>query len=675
MRKLFTLLFGVLMAGSAFGQKVWTNIVVNGDMEGEAPAYEDYAGMAADKWNSFWVHEWPGDMSAQYKGTATIVEGLGVEGSKCAKVVARSEAQADEAGNKVVPDGSTSLASWDCQFFIYATEPMPEGKEVRLTMYVKADKAGSIETQAHYGPGDYNHYQLFGNVSVTTEWSKVTLETTVGSDHVKASDGKAFQSIAFNLSTDTEGNVYYFDNIKLQIRDPKEDDGSDAGAWINFMRRGIYSMDNITGIGIVDNKETRFQCTNYTFQDLNKPAGEQQQPAPVVEVPGEPGVMAVHIPVRGYYVETKEEAVLDENGDPELDDDGNPTFKTTTTYFWNNGDTIGTSAPARWTCQFFVSTLHRMVPGEKYRFHFRCKADKPTSLGTQCHYGPGQYQSYNTFGSESNFAIGTDWQEFKLGDYEENTSKTIPSGVSKPKASSDFPGEMLGCQTITFDCVPLEGEDNNFYLIVDEFSFTEKYVTIEDRTLGTPEELQLVVNTDDNDVAKTIDATPMLNTFELEDFDFLKNPKAGDGIKLYTIIESEDPEEEPTPSFGAMLGWNDGGFVDGKGLVIDDDMGINIRFDEESVNGNNVDIVVWNNPDSGISFADGNVVKTKLAVSNAGWYYVYNITLGTEETLAGIAPVKTVKAGNGLIYNLAGQRVDASYKGLVIKNGQKMIQK
>jgi hypothetical protein len=68
-------------------------------------------------------------------------------------------------------------------------------------------------------------------------------------------------------------------------------------------------------------------------------------------------------------------------------------------------------------------------------------------------------------------------------------------------------------------------------------------------------------------------------------------------------------------------------------------------------------------------------VKTKLAVSNSGWYYVYNITLGTEETLAGIKTVKTVKTGNGLIYNLAGQRVDASYKGLVIKNGQKMIQK
>ena len=644
MKKLFTLLVGALMAGNAFGQTNWKNIVVNGDMEGEAPAYEKYGDMPAEAWNSFWVHEFPkGEVGeTQYQGTATIVEGLGVDGSKCIKVVARSEAQADECQNKVEANGS--LASWDCQFFIYATEPMPEGKEVRLTMYVKGDKAGS---------------------------QKVTLEATVGSDHVKASDGKAFQSVAFNLSTDKEGNVFYFDNIKLQMKDPKQEEEGDAGAWINFMRKGIYSMDNITGIGIVDNKETKFQCTNYTIQDLNKPAGEQQQPAPVVEVPGEPGVMAVLIPVRGYKIEEVED--LDEDGQQQFDDDGNVKMKSV--YYWNNGDSIGTSAPARWTCQFFVSTLHRMVPGEKYRFKFRCKADKATVLGTQCHYGPGQYQSYNTFGSESDYAIGTDWQEFKLGDYEENTSKTIPSGVSKPKASSDFPGEMVGCQTITFDCVPLEGEDNNFYLIVDEFSFTEKYVTIEDRTLGTPEKLLLPINTDDNDKAKTIDATPMLNTFELEDFSFLTNPKAGDGIKLYTVIPPDDPEDDPTPSFGGILGWNDGGFVNGEGLVIDDDLGINIRFDEESVNGNNVDIVVWNNPDSGISFADGKTVETKLAVSNAGWYYVYNITLGTEETLAGIKTVKTSKAGNGLIYNLAGQRVDDSYKGLVIKNGQKMIQK
>ena len=672
MRKLFTLLVCALFAGSAFGQTNWKNIVVNGDLEGEAPAYENYAGMPAEAWNSFWVHEWPkGEVGeTQYQGTATIVEGLGVDGSKCVKVVARSDEQAIAAGNRV--EANSALASWDCQFFIYATEPMPEGKEVRLTMYVKGDKAGSIETQAHFGPGDYNHYQLFGNVSVTTEWQKVTLETTVGSDHVKAGDGKAFQSVAFNLSTDKEGNVFYFDNIKLQMRDPKTGDDTDPGAWINFMRKGIYSMDHITGIGISDNKEARFECTNYTFQDLNQPAGQQQQPAPVVEVPGEPGVMAVHIPVPGYIIKEVED--LDEDGNQQFDDDGNVKMKSM--YYWNDGREIGTSAPARWTCQFFVSTLHKMVPGEKYRFKFRCKADKPTSLGTQCHYGPGQYQSYNTFGSESDFAIGTDWTEFKLGDFEGNENKTIPSGVSKPKESADYPGEKVGCQTITFDCVPLEGDDNNFYLIVDEFSFTEKYVLDSDRTLGTPEDLLLVVTEENDEYATTVDAAPMLATFEVEDFSFLENKN---GIKLFTIIPADDPEDPDIESFSGLLTWTDGGFVGADGLYLEDsDMGVQIRLDDESIDGTKINFNTWMNPDAGISFADGKTIQTKLAVSESGWYYVYNVTLGSKETidqLAGIKGVKQLKVNNGLIFNLAGQRVDKNYKGLVIKNGVKTVQR
>lgn len=41
----------------------------------------------------------------------------------------------------------------------------------------------------------------------------------------------------------------------------------------------------------------------------------------------------------------------------------------------------------------------------------------------------------------------------------------------------------------------------------------------------------------------------------------------------------------------------------------------------------------------------------------------------------GVSEVKQVKVGNGFIYNLDGQRVDDTYKGLVIKNGQKFIQK
>ena len=223
----------------------------------------------------------------------------------------------------------------------------------------------------------------------------------------------------------------------------------------------------------------------------------------------------------------------------------------------------------------------------------------------------------------------------------------------------------------------MEGDDNNFYLIVDEFSFTEKYVLDSDRTLGTPEDILLVVTDENDEYATTIDAAPLLATFEVEDFSFLANEK--NGIKLFNIVPAEDPEDPDIETFSGLLTWTDGGFVNADGLYMEDnDMGVQIRLDDESIDGSKINFNTWMNPDAGISFADGKTIQTKLAVSESGWYYVYNITLGSKETidqLAGIKGVKQVKANNGLIYNLAGQRVDASYKGLVIKNGVKAIQR
>ena len=635
MKKLFTLLVGALMAGSAFGQKNWTSVIEGGDMESDMPTYEawqdggfDYSAIPADAWNSFWVHEWPGDQTKRYDGTANVVADPADPTNHCLKVVIRSRAEGEAAGNltKDYTGNDGTYGSWDCQFFIYAKAPIPAGKEIRLILKVKADREGSFETQNHSLPGTYIDANSFGNPKYTTEWQTLKLtEFTVSEDEANA----GFQSIAFNLCTDEDANVLYLDDIKLQIRDPKEEEGGEAGAWINFMRKGIYSDDHITG---VNSSGDPWECSNFTVQDLNKPEGEQQQKAPIVEVPGEPGVYAVQVPVKSYYAKEVED--LDEDGNQQFDDDGNVKMKNV--YYWNDGVEIGTSAPARWQNQFFVSTLHKMVKGEKYRFKFKVKADRPTALGTQAHTGPGQYVSYNTFGSESDFPIGTEWTTFELG---EAQNKTVPSGAN-------------GCQTITFDCVSLQDEEaeckpNNFYFIFEECSFTEKYVTIGDRTLGTPQDLLLPINEGEEEKATTIDATPMLNTFEVEDFSFLDSDK--DGIKLYTIIEPDDPEDDPTPSFSGLLRWTDGGFVNGDGLYIDDDMGVQIFFDDSSISGNNIDIKVWNNPDSGIPFAEGKTVQTKLAISNSGWYYVYNITLGTEATLAGIKTVKTEKSGNGLI--------------------------
>jgi hypothetical protein len=63
------------------------------------------------------------------------------------------------------------------------------------------------------------------------------------------------------------------------------------------------------------------------------------------------------------------------------------------------------------------------------------------------------------------------------------------------------------------------------------------------------------------------------------------------------------------------------------------------------------------------SFDDGAITATRVKVES------FNVVSD------GIDAVKTTQTENGAIYNLAGQRVDASYRGVVIMNGKKFIQK
>lgn len=64
-------------------------------------------------------------------------------------------------------------------------------------------------------------------------------------------------------------------------------------------------------------------------------------------------------------------------------------------------------------------------------------------------------------------------------------------------------------------------------------------------------------------------------------------------------------------------------------------------------------------------------------VSSSDYFHGVTIQGDTEgRTASAINSISTVTVkGNGKIYNLAGQQVTASYKGIVIKNGKKMVQK
>jgi hypothetical protein len=62
-----------------------------------------------------------------------------------------------------------------------------------------------------------------------------------------------------------------------------------------------------------------------------------------------------------------------------------------------------------------------------------------------------------------------------------------------------------------------------------------------------------------------------------------------------------------------------------------------------------------------------------IKASNVGTTALLDDT--TKPTATGIQTVKAAEATNGAVYNLAGQKVSESYKGVVIKNGKKMVNK
>ena len=65
---------------------------------------------------------------------------------------------------------------------------------------------------------------------------------------------------------------------------------------------------------------------------------------------------------------------------------------------------------------------------------------------------------------------------------------------------------------------------------------------------------------------------------------------------------------------------------------------------------------------------------------SASWFdnlKIERIAAGATEPFvpSGIAGVKAAVKADGAIYNLAGQKVGKDYKGLVIMNGKKFVQK
>lgn len=75
------------------------------------------------------------------------------------------------------------------------------------------------------------------------------------------------------------------------------------------------------------------------------------------------------------------------------------------------------------------------------------------------------------------------------------------------------------------------------------------------------------------------------------------------------------------------------------------------------------------------TFAGQGVANRCYLTMSAGSAPLRAIFFGSEEGTTGIEAAEATGAEDGILYNLAGQKVDASYKGIVIKKGKAMLKK
>ena len=621
MKKFFTLFVAVLLSSGAFAQSDWKDLVVNGNMEGAADPL----------WSSFWCHDWREgvefdsesgqqyDGNGQFQGFAEIVEDPADPTNHCARVIIRSKAEAYEAGNPTTDEanGKPEWCEWDSQFFIYSTQSIAEGMEVKMTLKVKAEKPGTFQTQAHYTPGDYNHYQLFGDLNYGTEWQEVTATATVDGNHTQSANGKYFQSVAFNLSTMEDGNVIYFDDVKLEVREPEPP--HELSEWLNIVRNGVKSKD-----------ETTFGNGTFTTFTGRDGVPGIDQPARIVTDPlGVEPVLSVSSVAATYYRENKnEEGEVQSTTPMYVVREGN----------LNSGVNVGDSVElTNWQSQFFVAHKHVFHTGQKIKFAIDARADHPTDIETQIHRGPGDYLHWDLFG---NLSLTEEWQHFEF--------------------EQDITAEQNGGSTVAFNLNVYKDADNTYYFKNIEFSCNEADATEEERTIAS-ELVVLPVAPSKDEADATHTSVSLKAARETLLMDDVVGLISDDNMKLQTA-DGTLSEEFYTPEVGFYLK------MDGSANGEAGDFIVEVAEDEE--NEDAAVFTVYNL--KGYKLSDQ--VKSRLAFDQKGWLYVMNLTLCNDDEYMGISNAETA-VKNGAVYDLSGRKVVNPVKGIYIQNGKKFVVK
>ena len=183
------------------GISVYGNALLSPDNQNEAYLNELIAPDRIDNSEPSWElvsnADFETDDASNYQSNANAVttftdDGTGANGEGRAIKIVNSEVRAND---------------WESQFFITFGPHVEAGDQFRFRMDVRAEQSVSFPTQAHNEPTQYLHWDFFGTINATTEWTEHYQQITVSEDQAGAG------TIAFNLGANA--TTYYFDNMEV----------------------------------------------------------------------------------------------------------------------------------------------------------------------------------------------------------------------------------------------------------------------------------------------------------------------------------------------------------------------------------------------------------------------------------------------------------------------------
>lgn len=668
----------------------WTpNLIINGDAEAD----QDFGFLRTD----FWEDGHEGNLFSFVGrnpeiGDAPMIEnGAGVDGTRGVAVHSVSDA----------------VNEWDTQFFITSTHKFTEGEKFRIKFSYRSDDPASVSTQWHALPGDYIWYEGIGNFDFTPEWQTFEGEFTISGNQ---SGGGTAQTIAFNLNNNKElATTFYFDNIEMYIdKDFATDDDWNAiekiiagppapeATWTvagNFFADQWKPEDTANDMTLEDGiyKLVKTDVTlekgvSYEFKVAKDHAWDEAYPAENYAFTVEE--TAIYTVTITFNAETQEITVATEKtGDAQTNPDVSWTVA---------GNFVGSS----WNPE---DTSNDMTLEDG--IYTLVKTDVTLEKGTTYEFKVAKDHAWTVAYPGSNYTFTVD----ETGVYtvtitfnaetQEITVNTVKTGEAGPvEHAYSVMGTLAGDEwAVDYDMT--KGEDGIYTYTFENVaagSYEFKVRVDHDWSVSYPgSNYQVTVDKDGskvvvtfNEETKEVNATvtaPADETpatiwegdgsagavswngtyrFALEGHDganecIAEIPQAiWDKMMtetFYADIQAEDPQVRIT------TGWWD------TTLTANDIQPGNELLTDNGDGTWTVKVNLADNPDLVALLVDHHLLFTGDRYTLLKLYF--------KDTTGIQAPVATQKTMNGAIYNLAGQKVGANYKGIVIVNGKKVMMK